>query len=119
MLDTSLSCAWCFADEASAESWALLEGLEGAQAQVHSLWLWGVGNVLVQAERKGRTTPAAIRTFLGLLETLPIRIDQVTRATAGMTPLPWPAAIASPPTTPPTSSWPCGLGFLWQAGIRR
>ena len=47
-----------------------------------SLWLWEVGNVLVQAERKGRITSAAIRTFLGLLETLPIRIDQVTTATA-------------------------------------
>ena len=82
VLDTSLSCAWCFADEASAESWALLERLQGAQAQVPSLWLWEVGNVLVQAERKGRITSAAIRTFLGLLETLPIRIDQVTTATA-------------------------------------
>lgn len=47
-----------------------------------SLWLWEVGNVLVQAERKGRITSAAIRTFLGILETLPIRIDQVTTATA-------------------------------------
>lgn len=47
-----------------------------------SLWLWEVGNVLVQAQRKGRITPAAIRTFLGILETLPIRIDQVTTATA-------------------------------------
>jgi predicted nucleic acid-binding protein len=34
----------------------------------------------VQAERKGRITPAAIRTFLGLLEALPIRMDQATPA---------------------------------------
>lgn len=82
VLDASLSCAWCFGDEASAEAWALLARLQGAQAQVPSLWLWDIGNVLVQAERKGRITPAAIRTFLGLLETLPIHIDQATSATA-------------------------------------
>lgn len=82
VLDTSLSCAWCFGDEASAEAWALLARLQGAQAQVPSLWLWDIGNVLVQAERKGRITPAAIRTFLGLLETLPIHIDQASSATA-------------------------------------
>ncbi|MCP9793374.1 type II toxin-antitoxin system VapC family toxin [Vulcanococcus limneticus Candia 3F8] len=82
VLDASLSCAWCFGDEASAEVWALLARLQGAQAQVPSLWLWEIGNVLVQAERKGRITPAAIRIFLGLLETLPIHIDQATSATA-------------------------------------
>jgi predicted nucleic acid-binding protein len=37
--------------------------------------LWETANVLVQAERRGRITAAAMRTFLGLLEALPIRID--------------------------------------------
>jgi predicted nucleic acid-binding protein len=80
VLDASLSCAWCFADEASEEGWALLARLQEVQAQVPSLWLWEISNVLVQAERKGRITPAAIRTFLGLLEALPIRMDQATTA---------------------------------------
>lgn len=39
VLDASLSCAWCFADE--------------AQAQVPSLWRWEISNVLVQAKRNG------------------------------------------------------------------
>ncbi len=82
VLDVSLSCAWCFADEASAEAWAILERLQTARAHVPALWLWETGNVLVQAERRGRIRAAAIRTFLGLLESLPISIDQPTLASA-------------------------------------
>jgi len=82
VLDVSLSCAWCFADEATAESWAILELLQTARAQVPALWLWETANVLVQAERRGRISPAAIRTFLGLLEALPISVDQPSTASA-------------------------------------
>ena len=82
VLDVSLSCAWCFADEATAESWAILELLQTGQAQVPALWLWETANVLVQAERRGRISPAAIRTFLGLLEGLPISVDQPSTASA-------------------------------------
>jgi predicted nucleic acid-binding protein len=82
VLDVSLSCAWCFADEASPAAWAVLERLQQAVAHVPALWLWETGNVLVQAERRGRINAAAIRTFLGLLETLPISIDHPTTASA-------------------------------------
>jgi predicted nucleic acid-binding protein len=82
VLDVSLCCAWCFADEATAESWAILELLQTARAQVPALWLWETANVLVQAERRGRISPAAIRTFLGLLEALPISVDQPSTASA-------------------------------------
>ncbi|MEB3166542.1 MAG: type II toxin-antitoxin system VapC family toxin [Cyanobacteriota bacterium] len=75
VLDVSLTCAWCFADEASDEAWGILAGLEQAQAHVPALWLWEITNVLIQAERRGRITTAVIRRFLGLLETLPIVID--------------------------------------------
>lgn len=75
VLDVSLSCAWGFADEASEPAWAILERLQAGRAHVPALWFWETANVLVQAERRGRITPAAIRTFLGLLETLPISID--------------------------------------------
>jgi predicted nucleic acid-binding protein len=78
VLDVSLSCAWCFADEASEGAWAILERLQTNRAQVPALWLWETANVLVQAERRGRISPAASRTFLGLLEDLPISVDQAT-----------------------------------------
>jgi predicted nucleic acid-binding protein len=76
VLDVSLSCAWCFADEASDGAWAILERLQTSRAQVPALWLWETANVLLQAERRGRISPAASRTFLGLLEGLPISVDQ-------------------------------------------
>jgi predicted nucleic acid-binding protein len=82
VLDVSLSCAWCFADEASPAAWAVLERLKEGVAHVPALWLWETGNVLIQAERRGRISSAAIRTFLGLLETLPISIDHPTTASA-------------------------------------
>ena len=45
-------------------------------------YLWEIGNVLIQAERRGRITMAAIRTFLILLERLPIEVDHPTTAHA-------------------------------------
>ena len=81
VLDVSLSCAWCFADEASEAAWAILSRLQSAPAHVPSLWLWETANVLIQAERRGRITAAAMRTFLELLEALPIRIDHASTAT--------------------------------------
>lgn len=82
VLDVSVTCAWCFADEASQEGWELLSLLTGTSAHVPALWLWETSNVMLQAERRGRITPAALRTFLGLLETLPIQIDQAATGTA-------------------------------------
>lgn len=82
VLDVSLSCAWCFADEASEPAWAILEQLQAGRAHVPALWLWETANVLVQAERRGRISPAAIRTYLGLLEGLPISVDQPSTASA-------------------------------------
>jgi predicted nucleic acid-binding protein len=75
VLDVSVTFAWCFADEATPEAWDLLERLPQEEAQVPALWLWEVGNVLVQAERRQRITPAASSEFLSLLETLPIRLE--------------------------------------------
>jgi predicted nucleic acid-binding protein len=80
VLDVSLSCAWCFADEASDGAWAILEQLQTHQAHVPALWLWETANVLVHAERRGRISGAASRTFLGLLEDLPISVDQPSTA---------------------------------------
>ncbi|WP_272948000.1 hypothetical protein [Synechococcus elongatus] len=37
VLDVSLACAWCFADEATPEAWALLEQLQQSPAVVPAL----------------------------------------------------------------------------------
>jgi predicted nucleic acid-binding protein len=49
VLDVSLSCAWCFTDEASEAAWAILPRLQNAPADVPSLWLWETANVLLEA----------------------------------------------------------------------
>lgn len=82
MLDVSLSCVWGFADEASEEAWAVMKRLQAGKAHVPALWLWETANLLVQAERRGRITPAAMRSFLGLLEALPISIEPPSTGTA-------------------------------------
>jgi hypothetical protein len=68
VLDVSLSCAWCFADQASDGAWAILEQLQTHQAHVPALRLWETANVLVQAKRRGRIsrTAADLATLAGL-----------------------------------------------------
>jgi predicted nucleic acid-binding protein len=82
VLDASVTCAWCFTDEASPGAWGLLQCLTTTAAHVPGLWLWELGNVLIQAERRQRITHAALRTFLGLLDNLPIEIDPARSTTA-------------------------------------
>lgn len=118
VLDVSLSCAWCFADEASEASWAILSRLQTAEAHVPSLWLWETANVLVQAERRGRITAAAIRSFLGLLEALPIHTDHAGTTTIWHDTLALARAHRLTSTTRPISSWPCVWVCPWPAAIR-
>jgi predicted nucleic acid-binding protein len=82
VLDASVTMAWCFADEASAATWAILARLEREGAAVPSLCPLEVGNILTKAERRQRTTPARISRFLVRLGTLPIRIDDETTSRA-------------------------------------
>jgi predicted nucleic acid-binding protein len=87
VLDTSTTMAWLFEDEATPESEAALDRLGKEEAMVPSLWPYEVANVLVAAERRKRIVEAQARQFLGLLESLPIRV--VTNA-----PLqPWDGAL--------------------------
>lgn len=83
VLDASVALAWCFSDEATPEFWHLLERLHQESAIVPQLWLLEVGNVLIQAERRGRITEARITEFLALLTTLDIEADNETSLRAG------------------------------------
>jgi len=75
ILDSSVALAWCFRDEATAASDALLESLPTGRAIVPSLWLVEVANVLVVGERRGRLDPARSAAFLEMIAALPIEID--------------------------------------------
>ena len=74
VLDTSVTMAWLFEDEATRHTEALLDRLENDNAVVPSLWPYEVGNVLVMAERRKRITEAQGRRFTDLLKSLPIQI---------------------------------------------
>jgi len=75
VLDCSVAVAWCFDDEVTPQLDALLDRVQGDGAVVPSLWTIELTNVLLQAGRGGRITPAAIQERLGLLDMLPIETD--------------------------------------------
>lgn len=78
VLDASITLAWCFSDEKTAQTTILLENLEKDEAVVPSLWSLEVGNILISAQRRNRITYAKVVEFLGLLESLNIQVDEET-----------------------------------------
>lgn len=75
VIDTSVTMAWCFEDEATAGTEAVLESLHEDEAMVPSLWQLEVTNVLLVAERRKRINEAQATRFIDVLARLPIRID--------------------------------------------
>lgn len=75
VLDCSVALSWCFEDEAAEETDALLERVRDEGAVVPALWHLELGNILLQAERRGRIHAADVTTRLALLGDLPILTD--------------------------------------------
>ena len=78
VLDCSVAAAWLFEDEATREMDALLDQLADGTAWVPLHWRLEVGNVLVQAQRRGRITPAQVATGVDFVDSLPIEVDDET-----------------------------------------
>lgn len=75
VLDCSIAVAWCFEDEADPAVDGLLDDLKIQGAVVPALWPLEVGNVLLQAERRGRITMATVDARLAAFAKLPITMD--------------------------------------------
>lgn len=75
VLDASVAIAWCFEDESTPASRALLASLPEGSAVVPPLWHCEVANALLTAERRGRIDAPSAAHFLRLLERLPIHTD--------------------------------------------
>lgn len=75
VLDASITLAWCFQDEATPVTIALLEKLSTEEAFVPALWSLEIGNILLMTQRKKRISPANAAEFINLLEALNIQID--------------------------------------------
>jgi len=79
VLDCSVAISWCLPDESNAYAdavWILLSA--DTAAIVPSIWWLEIGNVLVVAERRRRTTEVQIAEALAVLRTLPIIVDANT-----------------------------------------
>ena len=82
VLDASVALAWCFRDEATAATWAVLDRLGSEAAAAPSLLPLEIANVLAVAERRGRIAAAGIAEFVALLDALPVTLDGETSARA-------------------------------------
>lgn len=83
VLDSSVTMAWFFDDEATAATDELLDSLNSdGRAVVAAHWALEVGNTLLTAERRKRTSVADSSHFLGILDALPIETDLETVAKA-------------------------------------
>src|SRR5438477_628705 len=78
VLDTSITMAWCFDDEATPYTEELLNWCAaGINIHVASVWPLEVTNVLLNAQRKGRVTERQVEEFLVVLSHLSIHIEPV------------------------------------------
>jgi predicted nucleic acid-binding protein len=75
VIDTSITMAWCFEDEATEAADVVLDRLGNEAATVPTIWPLEVANVLLVAERRSRLTEAQASRFLELLAQLPIEVD--------------------------------------------
>jgi predicted nucleic acid-binding protein len=78
VLDASVTISWCFDDEKTPSSIALLDKLETSRAFVPSLWPLEIGNVLISAELRKKITYAQISQFISFLNGVNIQIDNET-----------------------------------------
>ena len=84
VIDTSVAMAWCFEDEATQATEAMLDLLGTDQVIVPAIWPLEVANVLLVAERRGRLSEAQASRFLELLAQLPINVDTSPTDVAGI-----------------------------------
>ncbi len=83
VLDSSVTMAWFFDDEAAASTDELLDALnDRGHATVASHWALEVCNTLVMGERRKRNSAGESAHFLGILNSLPIEVDGETASTA-------------------------------------
>lgn len=84
VIDASVATAWCFEDEVTDDTEAVLDRLRSEQAIVPAIWPLEVANVLLVAERRGRISEAQINRFIRLLGQLPIKLDDAGSDLAGV-----------------------------------
>jgi heme-degrading monooxygenase HmoA/predicted nucleic acid-binding protein len=78
VLDNSVALTWCFEEERTPATEALLEQVGDAGAVAPMLWPLEALNGLLVAERRGRLDADRRRLLAGFLRALPIKLDEET-----------------------------------------
>ncbi|MDQ3779528.1 MAG: type II toxin-antitoxin system VapC family toxin [Chloroflexota bacterium] len=84
VLDASMAMAWCFDDERTDVSEAVLLALSDDEAIVPAVWSSEVTNATLRGLRRNRLTPTQVLSFLRTLDQLVIIYSDPLRA--GMIP---------------------------------
>ena len=84
VVDASVTMAWCFEDEATEATDAVLDRLRSERALVPEIWPLEVANVLLVAQGRGRVNEAQIGRFVRLLTQLPIDVDETSADVASL-----------------------------------
>jgi len=75
VLDNSVALTWCFEDERTSATTALLEQVAESGAWAPMLWPLEALNGLLVAERRGRLDAPRRQRLSGFLRALPITLD--------------------------------------------
>jgi predicted nucleic acid-binding protein len=78
IIDASIALTWCFADEQTPTTVAVLDRVVEQTALAPSVWPLEVLNALASAQRRGRCGAADRLRLTGFLRQLPIVIDDDT-----------------------------------------
>jgi predicted nucleic acid-binding protein len=82
VVDNSVALTWCFEDERTPATAALLEQVAELGAQAPMLWPLEALNGLLVAERRGRLDASRRQRLAGFLRALPITLDIDTASQA-------------------------------------
>lgn len=75
VVDASVTMAWCFEDEATGWSEAVLDRVAQEGAAAPAVWPLEVANVLLSSERRGLISRAWSAHFVRILSGLPIAVE--------------------------------------------
>jgi predicted nucleic acid-binding protein len=82
VLDSSVALSWCFEDERTPATAAVLQRVVDNGACAPSLWALEILNGLSTAERRGRVDQVTRERLENLLRELPVRLDADTAVVA-------------------------------------
>jgi predicted nucleic acid-binding protein len=83
VLDASVTVAWCFEDESTTLTEAVLDLLSaGAEAVTPAIWPLEVANALLVAERRKRITMAKVTALLRRIARLPVSVEPIQTTSA-------------------------------------